>query len=78
DLAGFDPERYDGRPESVVAPVVSWLATRPTAVRIRTPARVLAELPRFMEVKIQLQEEWGGKAPWADIVGLAFNAAARL
>jgi len=78
EIAGFDPERYDGRPESVVPPVVSWLATRPTAVRIRTPARVLAELPKFMEEKVRLQEEWGGKAPWADIVGLAFNAAARL
>jgi len=78
DLAGFDPERYDGRAESVLPPVVSWLATRLSAVRIQTPARVLAELPRFLAEKALLQAEWGGKAPWADIVILARNAAARL
>ena len=78
DLAGFDPERYDGGPESVVPPVVAWLATRLTTIKTPKPTQVLAELPRFMEEKARLQGDWGGKAPWADIVLLALAAAARL
>lgn len=78
DLAGFDPERYDGGPESVVPPVVAWLATRLTTVKTPKPAQVLAELPRFLEEKTRLQADWGGKAPWADIVLLALDAAARI
>jgi hypothetical protein len=78
DLAGFDPERYDGGPESVIPAVVGWLATRPTAVKSPKPVQVLAELPRFADEKSRLQDEWGGKAPWADIVLLALDAAASL
>lgn len=78
DLAGFDPTRYDGRPESAVPAVIGWLATRLTAVKIATPLRALAELPRFLDEKARLQSEWGGKAPWADIVLVARAAAARL
>jgi hypothetical protein len=78
DLAGFDPERYGGGPESVVPPVVGWLATRLTAVKTPKPSEVLAELPRFTEEKARLQADWGGRAPWADIVLLALDAATRL
>ena len=78
DLAGFDPERYDGGPETVIPPVVAWLGTRLTTLKTPKPAQVLAELPRFMEEKTRLQVDWGGKAPWADIVLLALDAAARI
>jgi hypothetical protein len=78
DLAGFDPERYSGGPESVIPPVVGWLATRLTAVKTPKPSEVLAEFPRFAEEKSRLQTDWGGKAPWSDIVLLALDAAARL
>jgi hypothetical protein len=78
DLAGFDPGRYDGDAKSVVPPVVSWLATRPTNKQALEPAKVLAALPRFEERKNQLQADWGGRAPWADIVVAALETAPRL
>jgi hypothetical protein len=78
DLAGFDPGRYDGRPESVVAPVVSWLATRPTNKQALEPAKVLAAVPGFAERKERLQTDWGGRAPWADVVVAALDTAPRL
>lgn len=68
DLAGFDPMRYDGKTESVVPRVMSWLATRPDAVQTPTPRAVLAELPRFHAEKERLQKDWGGNLPWADLV----------
>jgi hypothetical protein len=68
DLAGFDPVRYDGTPESVVPKVMAWLATRPDTIRTPTPQDVLAALPRFQAEKARLQKEWGGHAPWADMV----------
>lgn len=68
DLAGFDPVRYDGTPESVVPKVMAWLATRPDTIRTPTPQDVLAALPKFQSEKARLQKEWGGHAPWADLV----------
>jgi len=68
DLAGFDPVRHDGRAESVVPKLVTWLATRPAAHDILTPRQVLSKLPAFREKKAELQEEWGGELPWADLV----------
>lgn len=73
DLAGFDPMRYDGKIESVVPKVMSWLATRPDAVQTPTPRAVLAELPRFQAEKARLQKDWGGSAPWADLVLAAID-----
>jgi hypothetical protein len=68
DLAGFDPIRYDGRIESVVPKVMTWLATRTDAVETPTPHAVLAELPRFQIEKSRLKREWGGDVTWADLV----------
>jgi hypothetical protein len=68
DLAGFDPIRYDGKTESVVPKVMTWLATRPDAVETPTPQAVLAELPRFQTEKFRLKKEWGGDVTWADLV----------
>lgn len=73
DLAGFDPLRYDGGTESVIPQVISWLATRPDAVRTLTPKAVLAELPRFQAERDRLQKEWQGNIPWADLVLAAFE-----
>jgi hypothetical protein len=50
-----------------------WLVLVP-----EKPAQILVELPRFTKEKDRLQTDWGGKAPWADIVLLALAAAARL
>lgn len=68
DLAGFDPVRYDGKTESVVPKVMTWLATRMDAVEMPTPQAVLNELPRFQKERLRLQKEWGGDVPWADVV----------
>jgi hypothetical protein len=68
DLAGFDPMRHDGKIESVVPKVMSWLATRLDAVRTPTPKVVLDALPTFEAEKRRLQGEWGGNVPWADLV----------
>lgn len=68
DLAGFDPRRYDGTAESVVPKVVSWLATRPDAVRIAKTESVLEALPEFQAEKQRLKKEWREDVPWADLV----------
>jgi len=78
DLAGFDPERYDGRAESVVPKVVAWLAMRLDAVSTLTPRQVLDALPAFREKKAALQQEWVGHAPWADLVLAAIDISQSL
>lgn len=68
DVAGFDPKTHDGTVADMVPKVMSWLATRPDAVKTPTPREVLAAFPRFQAGKRRLAEEWGGDTPWADIV----------
>jgi hypothetical protein len=68
DLAGFDPARYDGRPESVVREVMRWLGERPDADRIPSLQEVLGVLPRFQAETKRLQEVWNGTVPWAYLV----------
>lgn len=78
DLAGFDPLRYDGKTESVVPTVVSWLATRPDVVRTATPKEVLSALPEFQFEKTRLRRDWGERLPWADLVLAAVRIAEKL
>ena len=73
DLAGYDPKEYDLTKESVVPAVMSWLATRPDAVRAPTPIQVLSVLKKFEQQKRALEHEWQGQAPWADVVLLAID-----
>jgi hypothetical protein len=68
DLAAFDPYRHDGTVKVVVEQVMSWLLTRPDAVRTPTPQDVLEVLPFFIEEKTKLKQQWGDSIPWADIV----------
>ncbi len=78
DLAGFDPMRYDGKTESVVSKVMSWLATRPDAVKTPTPSAVLSALPAFQAEKARLRHEWKGDLPWADLVLAAIEISRKL
>ncbi len=75
DLAGFDPKQNDGTVETIVPAVMSWLATRPDAVRVPPPNEVLDALPVFQEKKVRLEKAWRGEVPWADIVLLGMRIA---
>ena len=55
--------------------VMSWLATRPDAVRVPPPNEVLDALPVFQEEKVRLEKAWRGEVPWADIVLLGMRIA---
>jgi hypothetical protein len=78
DLAGFDPLRYDGKIESVVPTVMSWLATRPDVDRAATPKEVLSALPQFQFEKARLRQEWGENLPWSDLVLTAIRIFEKL
>lgn len=68
DLAGYDPRKHDGSVEAVTRAVMLWLATRPDAIVVPKPNRVLEALPQFQEDKARLSAEWGGEIPWADLI----------
>jgi hypothetical protein len=75
DLAGFDPKQHDSSTETIVPAVMSWLATRPDAVRVPTPSDVLDVLPMFQAEKVRLNDAWKGEAPWSDVVVLGMRLA---
>jgi hypothetical protein len=66
DLAGYDLESYDGKPESVIAPVLSWLSTRsevslPPSITPKVLAGFLPELETLIEAQ---KQEWRGHLTW--------------
>lgn len=75
DLAGFDPKQHDGTLSTVVPAVMSWLATRPDAIKVPTPRAVLGALPSFQSARAALNDEWAGEPPWGDVVLLAMHVA---
>jgi hypothetical protein len=75
DLAGFDPKQHDGRLETVIPGVMSWLATRPDAVLVPTPKEVLAAIPDFQEARRRLDIDWSGETPWNDVLLTAARVA---
>ena len=68
DLAGYDPTEYDGTASTVVPAVMSWLATRPDAVRTPTPQAVVTALPVFIAARANLCTAWCDQVPWSDIL----------
>jgi hypothetical protein len=79
DLAGFDASRYDGKVETLVPKVVSWLASRRDAVRTPRPKRVLQALPTFAAERRVLNDDWGAdNVPWGDIILAARQIADQL
>jgi hypothetical protein len=68
DLAAYDPKPHNSTSESIVPKVMAWLATRPDAVKVPSPRRVLESLPSFQAEKARLATEWGGEVPWADLI----------
>ena len=66
DLAGYDLESYDGKPESVIAPVLSWLSTRPEVslppeIKPSVLAGLLPELDTLIEAETLA---WHNHLPW--------------
>lgn len=68
DLAGFDPAMYDGTVETLVPKIVSWLVSRPDAIRTPTPKAVLEALPTFQARRRELGIEWVGDVPWNHVL----------
>jgi hypothetical protein len=68
DLAGFDPKTHNGSVEVIVSRVMLWLATRPDAVYVPQPSKVLAALPGFEDKRRDLNTAWKGEVPWADLI----------
>lgn len=78
DLAGYDPAEHDGDPDSIVAAVMPWLATRPDARMCPEPRRVRDGLPLFLKLRRELRDSWLGQEPWMDVIDLAMETGARL
>ena len=79
DLAGFDPPCHQETPESIVPPVMAWLATRmdaPALPSSLTPQRLVGVLPCFERDRERLQFEWAGFAPWWTLVRSARDLVA--
>jgi hypothetical protein len=75
DLAGFDPSAHDGSPERVALSVLAWLATRPTVSAVVGPKEVLPKLSTYSLRKRELDDRWGGKTPWGQVIDLAIEVA---
>lgn len=71
DLAGYDLETHSGTVETIIPPVLAWLATRPGEPSLPpyvNPAAIIAIAPEFELLLDAEQKKWGGKMPWANVV----------
>lgn len=71
DLRGYDLERHDGNPLTIVRHVANWLSTREAATTVLTPKEIARALPRYTEAKRTLSDTWLGPPPWAELVRAA-------
>jgi hypothetical protein len=78
DLGAFDPAKHDGTIDSVVPKVMSWLASRPDAIRTPNPKDVLAAVPLFAAKTRELGVQWSGEVPWHLVVDAATEAVPTL
>ncbi len=78
DLAGFDPVTHDSTEPSLIAALMSWLATRVDAVDTLSPRQVLMGLPLFRREMRSLRETWGQWPPWVDVVLATLKIAKQL
>jgi hypothetical protein len=74
DLGGFDPSKHNGTVEGLIPAVMSWLYTRPGAIAIPKPRKVVAALKAFRRKKARLVKEWGSNVPWAELILAAREA----
>lgn len=76
DLGGNDPRTHMSTVQSIVPPVMSWLATRPDVPgRTPTAQQVIEKMPRFDEAIKALRQEWSNNPPWGDVLDAALKVA---
>lgn len=71
DLRGYDLERHDGNPRTVVRHVANWLSTRESATTVVTPKEIADALPSYRRAKLLLRGKWLGPPPWPELVKAA-------
>lgn len=79
DLAGYDLESHDGTPSSIIPPVLAWLSTRPGLPPLPpgvSPTVLVGLIPEFERLVESEDLKWGGRLPWARIVGIARDLVA--
>ena len=74
DLAGFDLKKYDGKIETIVPRVMSWLTIQREAIPVGDPPAVLAAVEHFREAKALLKQTWAGEIPWDKVIKAATAA----
>jgi hypothetical protein len=80
DLVAFDLGAHDGKVETVVRKVMSWLTTRDVPIRAPTPPQVFDALPAFVAKLRTLEQEWGDRenVPWRRVLEVAVENVPRL
>lgn len=78
DLSGYDLKRYDGRVDTIVPRVMSWLLTMNGAVPGLKPPPVLREFKTFLAAKEILKNEWAREVPWTELLAAARRLVPRL
>jgi hypothetical protein len=78
DLAGYDLEPCDGTAESVIAPILAWLSTRPdVSLPPGVTPTVLADLLPELETLIEAGNlAWHGHLPWTQLVKIVRDLVA--
>jgi hypothetical protein len=74
DLAGYDLVCHDGRPDSLIPPVLAWLSTRngqpplPPGLNPSLLCNMMHEFEQLVEVE---EMQWRGHLPWSRLVDVA-------
>lgn len=82
DVAAYDLKSHSGTAETVIPPLMGWLATRPTTLTLPSglvPTSLIKLLPELQVTTAALDLDWAGQPPWIKLVGaLRDLLAARL
>jgi hypothetical protein len=73
DIAAYDLKTHSGTAETVIPPLMGWLATRQTTSNLPSglvPASLIKLLPEMRAVVATLNLNWAGQPPWTHLVGV--------
>lgn len=79
DLAGYDLDKHDGSPESVIAPVLAWLSSRPAVGPLPSSVNPAALVDLLPDLHVQLaaaELTWGNRLPWHERVRIVRDIVA--